>query len=44
MSHDVSFVKPGYSLKADVVEIDLITKNSKIYMKDNIKKLLLLVH
>ena len=38
MSHDVSFVKPGYSLKADVVEIDLITKNSKIYMKDNIKK------
>ena len=38
MSHDVSFVKPGYSLKADIVEIDLITKNSKIYMKDNIKK------
>ena len=38
MSDDVSFVKPGYSLKADVVEIDLITKNSKIYMKDNIKK------
>ena len=38
MSHDVSFVKPGYSLKADVVEIDLITKDSKIYMKDNVKK------
>ena len=38
MSHDVSFVKPGYSLKADIVEIDLITKNSKIYMKDNVKK------
>lgn len=38
MSDDVSFVKPGYSLKADVVEIDLITKDSKIYMKDNIKK------
>ena len=38
MSDDVSFVKPGYSLKADIVEIDLITKNSKIYMKDNIKK------
>ena len=38
MSDDVSFVKPGYSLKADVVEIDLITKDSKIYMKDNVKK------
>ena len=38
MSDDVSFIKPGYSLKADIVEIDLITKNSKIYMKNNIKK------
>ena len=38
MSDDVSFIKPGYSLKADVVEIDLITKDSKIYMKDNVKK------
>ena len=38
ISNNVSFKKPGYSLKADIVEIDLITKNSKIYMKDNIKK------
>ena len=38
MSDDVSFVKPGYSLKADVVEIDLITKNSKIYMENSVKK------
>ena len=38
MSNNVFFKKPGYSLKADIVEIDLITKNSKIYMKNNIKK------
>ena len=38
ISNNVSFKKPGYSLEADVVEIDLITKNSKIYMKNGIKK------
>ena len=38
ISNNVSFKKPGYSLEADIVEIDLITKNSKIYMKNSIKK------
>ena len=32
ISHDVIFKKPGYILKADVIEIDLITKNTKVYM------------
>jgi lipopolysaccharide export system protein LptA len=37
MSNNVIFKKPGYKIKADVLEIDLITKNSIIYMynKDN---------
>jgi hypothetical protein len=39
MSRNVQFKKPGYSLKADIFEIDLITKNSKIYMNDKIKKI-----
>ena len=34
ISHDVIFKKPGYILKADVIEIDLITKNTKIYMNN----------
>ena len=34
MTGNVFFEKPGYNLKTDIVEIDLITKNSKIYMKD----------
>ena len=38
MSQNVSFKKPGYALKADIVEIDLITKNLKIYMENSIKK------
>ena len=38
MSQNVLFKKPGYSLKADIVEIDLITKNSKIYMENSVKK------
>ena len=38
MSNNVHFKKPGYSLKADIFEIDLITKNSKIYMNNKIKK------
>ena len=32
ISHDVIIKKPGYMLKADVLEIDLITKNTKVYM------------
>ncbi len=34
ISHDVIIKKPGYMLKADVLEIDLITKNTKIYMNN----------
>ena len=32
ISHDVIIKKPGYILKADILEIDLITKNTKVYM------------
>ena len=32
MSKDVVFNKPGLNLKADKVEVDLITKNSRIMM------------
>lgn len=39
MSDNVHFKKPGYSLKADIFEIDLITKDSKIYMNNKIKKI-----
>ena len=34
MSRNVLFQKPGYEMKADVLEIDLITKNLKIYMNN----------
>ena len=34
IKHDVIIKKPGYMLKADVLEIDLITKNTKIYMNN----------
>ena len=34
ISHDVIIKKPGYILKADVLEIDLITKNTKVYMNN----------
>ncbi len=34
MSQNVLFQKPGYELKADILEIDLITKNLKIYMNN----------
>ena len=34
ISHDVIIKKPGYMLKADVLEIDLITKNTKVYMNN----------
>ena len=40
MSRNILYEKPGYTLKADVIEIDLITKNSKIYMNDKLKKVL----
>ena len=38
ISYNVVVKKPGYNLKADVLEIDLITKDLKIYMKDKNKK------
>ena len=34
ISHDVIIKKPGYVLKADVLEIDLITKNTKVFMNN----------
>ena len=41
MSYNVLFQKPGYELKADVLEIDLLTKNLKIYMHDSKEKVLI---
>ena len=38
MSENVDYKKPGYNLKADILEINLITKNIKIHMNDKIKK------
>ena len=38
ISHDVIIKKPGYMLKADVLEIDLITKNMKVFMNDKNNK------
>ncbi len=38
ISQDVIIKKPGYILKADILEIDLITKNMKIYMNDKKNK------
>ena len=38
ISDQVILEKPGFNLKADKVEIDLITKNSKIFMNDSTKK------
>ena len=32
ISYNVLFESPGYTLKADVIEIDLITKNMNIFM------------
>ena len=34
ISHDVIIKKPGYIMKADVIEIDLITKNIKVFMNN----------
>ena len=40
MSRNVLYKKPGYNLSADILEIDLITKNIKIYMIDEYKKVI----
>ena len=40
ISNNVVLEKPGFNLKADRVEIDLITKNSKILMNDSNKKVI----
>jgi lipopolysaccharide export system protein LptA len=40
LTGNVIFKKPGYNLKTDIIEIDLITKNSKIYMKDKSNKVI----
>ena len=34
ISDDVIIKKPGYIMKADVIEIDLITKNIKVFMNN----------
>ena len=40
ISRNVLYKKPGYSLSADILEIDLITKNIKIYMMDKYNKVI----
>ena len=40
ISENVIFKKPGYNLKADVIEIDLISKNLKIYMNNKLNKVI----
>ena len=40
ISYNVMYKKPGYSLKADILELDLITKNIKIYMLNEKQKIL----
>ena len=37
-SENVIVKKPGYILKADILEIDLITKKIKVYMNDKKNK------
>ncbi len=39
LSRNVFYEKPGYKLSADILEIDLITKNINIYMMDKNKKI-----
>ena len=41
MSNNVLLQKPGYEMKADILEIDLITKNLKIYMNNSNNKVLI---
>ena len=40
ISHNVTYKKPGYILKADILELDLISKNIKIYMLNENEKVL----
>ena len=40
ISRNVFYKKPGYTLSADILEIDLITKNIKIYMIDKYNKVI----
>ena len=40
ISHNVTYKKPGYILKADILELDLISKNIKIYMLNENEKIL----
>ena len=40
ISHNVIYKKPGYILKADILELDLISKNIKIYMLNENEKIL----
>ena len=40
MSRNIVYKKPGYNLSADILEIDLITKNIKIYMMEEYKKVI----
>lgn len=40
MSRNVFYKKPGYNLSADILEVDLITKNLKIYMLDKNNKII----
>ena len=38
ISNNILYKKPGYSLKADILEMDLITKDIKIFMLDKKNK------
>ena len=40
VSQNVFYTKPGYTLSADILEIDLTTKDIKIYMSDKYKKVI----
>ena len=40
ISRNVFYKKPGYTLSADILEFDLITKNIKIYMIDKYNKVI----
>ena len=38
ISNNILYKKPGYSMKADILEMDLISKDIKIFMLDKQKK------
>ena len=42
MYNNIIYKKPGTQLNADRLEIDLITKNTKIFMDDESKKIKIL--